>query len=407
MENTEKKYKIFSFVLPASGHCIPLYPILNELIQKHKNVEVIVYTTESRKKDFEKIGAKVKKLEYIESEHARVISEVNKKEIFIFEDLVKTLKIATDNLEQIIKDIDSEKPDLIYYDNTLPNKYINYIIDYYEKSYNGKGLKANKLNFRPTYKLPPMIAFSPAFVTEKDIYPNKTELSITLSIYSFLSLNVLWQIIAYLIAHYKFCDTFGFGFMNPLEILKLEPIPKTKFIIITVSPDIHPRSHLYNNKFFKFVGSTINHEEISRSSLDSIKDDKIKAILEYFDSKEKKENDKLVYVSLGTVFNHKISIFKSILDSFKTFDIEPDQSKSSVKFENLKIIVSMGEQIFYRFQDMIYKDEYILPKNILLVKTAPQVEILKRASLFVTHGGMNSTSESILCAGKEIKIFNF
>ena len=132
MENTEKKYKIFSFVLPASGHCIPLYPILNELIQKHKNVEVIVYTTESRKKEFEKLGAIVKKLEYIESEHARVISEVNKKEIFLFEDLVKTLKIATDNLEQIIKDIDSEKPDLIYYDNTLPNKYINYIIDYYE-----------------------------------------------------------------------------------------------------------------------------------------------------------------------------------------------------------------------------------------------------------------------------------
>ena len=66
----------------------------------------------------------------------------------------------------------------------------------------------------------------------------------------------------------------------------------------------------------------------------------------------------------------------------------------------------MGEQIFNRFQDMIYKDEYILPKNILLVKTAPQVELLKRASLFVTHGGMNSTSESILCAGKE-KIFNF
>ena len=212
----------FRLGLGFSGHCIPLYLILNELIQKHKNVEV------------------------------------NKKEIFIFDDLVKTLKIATDNLEQIIKDIDSEKPDLIYYDNTLPNKYINYIIDYYEKSYNGKGLKANKLNFRPTYKLPPMIAFSPAFVTEKDIYPNKTELSIAFSIYSLLSLNVLWQIIAYLIAHYKFCDTFGFGFMNPLEILKLEPIPKTKFIIITVSPDIHTRSHLYNNKFFKFVGSTIN-----------------------------------------------------------------------------------------------------------------------------------------------------
>ena len=36
-----------------------------------------------------------------------------------------------------------------------------------------------------------------------------------------------------------------------------------------------------------------------------------------------------------------------------------------------------------------------IPSNVYLVKSAPQVEILKRASLFITHSGMNSSNESI------------
>ena len=53
---------------------------------------------------------------------------------------------------------------------------------------------------------------------------------------------------------------------------------------------------------------------------------------------------------------------------------------------------------------MITRNEYSLPDNIILVKTAPQTEILKRASLFINHSGMNSASEAIHYGGK-IKIF--
>jgi UDP:flavonoid glycosyltransferase YjiC (YdhE family) len=49
---------------------------------------------------------------------------------------------------------------------------------------------------------------------------------------------------------------------------------------------------------------------------------------------------------------------------------------------------------------LIDGNRYALPKNIELVKTAPQIEILKRASLFLTHCGMNSTSETIYYGGK-------
>jgi UDP:flavonoid glycosyltransferase YjiC (YdhE family) len=36
-----------------------------------------------------------------------------------------------------------------------------------------------------------------------------------------------------------------------------------------------------------------------------------------------------------------------------------------------------------------------VPSNILLLPKSPQIDILKRAALFITHNGMNSTSESI------------
>jgi len=38
---------------------------------------------------------------------------------------------------------------------------------------------------------------------------------------------------------------------------------------------------------------------------------------------------------------------------------------------------------------------YELPRNVLFLKTAPQLEILSKASLFITHGGLNSIKEAV------------
>ena len=54
---------------------------------------------------------------------------------------------------------------------------------------------------------------------------------------------------------------------------------------------------------------------------------------------------------------------------------------------------------------MIKKGRFEVPDNIILVKSAPQIDILKKASLFITHGGMNSASESIHFGGKISKKF--
>ena len=51
--------------------------------------------------------------------------------------------------------------------------------------------------------------------------------------------------------------------------------------------------------------------------------------------------------------------------------------------------------------------DYHLDQNILLFASVPQVDVLKRASLFITHAGMNSASETIRYAVPVICIPQF
>ena len=401
-ENNQKTYKVFCVTMPASGHCIPLYPILNELIEKHKNVEVTVYTAESRRKDFENVGAKYKNLIYDESIHSKGISETNTVQVSIFERFTRIVRVARNNCYQIARDIDREKPDLIIYDYTLPARFFNLIMLYYRKRYE-EGQKMGNQNtnisrFIPTYPLPPMIGFSPAFIFEPGLFPNKEEFAIMMKRMKF-SFSVFWQLIIYFFTLFKFCFEFGLGYINPFSLRTMGSTPETKLVMSSIFRDLQPRAHLYDSKRFKFIGSTVNESINNNIVYSAIKDEKIKKLLE---TVNKDQDEKLIYVSLGTVFNTKINIFKTIFDAFKTFDQEPEESKSNIKLNDLKVIVSTGDKIYNRFEELKRTNEYSIPDNIVLVKTAPQTEILKKSALFVTHSGMNSTSESINYAGKLI-----
>lgn len=92
----------------------------------------------------------------------------------------------------------------------------------------------------------------------------------------------------------------------------------------------------------------------------------------------KKSHKPIIYVSMGTVFNNENSnLFKTIVEACKSF------------WHNYAIIVSTGDEKTYEK----YSD--CSTNNILFVPHTPQIEILKRTSLFITHAGMNSVSEAI------------
>lgn len=82
----------------------------------------------------------------------------------------------------------------------------------------------------------------------------------------------------------------------------------------------------------------------------------------------------IIYISLGTLLNRSVSFFKKCI---KAFENEP-----------YSIIISLGNKI---------KKEQLgtIPANIHIYPFVPQLQILERASLFLTHGGMNSVNEAI------------
>ena len=84
-----------------------------------------------------------------------------------------------------------------------------------------------------------------------------------------------------------------------------------------------------------------------------------------------KVNKPIIYASLGTMFTGFTHIYQKIADALKDLDIQ--------------LIISTGRN-----------DIKITTYNSQIVVTfAPQLEIFKKASLFITHGGMNSVLEAL------------
>jgi MGT family glycosyltransferase len=82
----------------------------------------------------------------------------------------------------------------------------------------------------------------------------------------------------------------------------------------------------------------------------------------------------LLYVSLGTLFNADPAFYRSCFDAFDGLDAQ--------------VVLSVGRTIAIESLGPP-------PANILVHAHVPQLQILERAAAFVTHGGMNSVSESL------------
>lgn len=85
-------------------------------------------------------------------------------------------------------------------------------------------------------------------------------------------------------------------------------------------------------------------------------------------------NEPLVYVSLGTLHNDNPQFFKNCIQALKN---SPCQ-----------VIISIGKSVKAA-------DLGPLPSHIKVYPFVPQLHILKHASAFVTHGGMNSLNEGL------------
>ena len=134
----------------------------------------------------------------------------------------------------------------------------------------------------------------------------------------------------------------------------------------------------------------------------------LKSVLDVFPKKEnnvqspQEDNElKLIYVSLGTIFHSNTYIFEEIIKSIRTYNDKPNRKMKSSQF---RVVISTGEKSLESLNKKISEGKLIIADNILLRAEVPQLEILKRAHLFVTHSGMNSTSETIMYAVPVVSI---
>ena len=105
------------------------------------------------------------------------------------------------------------------------------------------------------------------------------------------------------------------------------------------------------------------------------------------------EEPKLIYASFGTLANQDMKSFLSMIEAVRTFDQE--RNTCGIKASQIKLLLSVGHKSFAIFQKMIQSKELQVPENVLVLDKVPQLDVLKRAHLFITHSGQGSTSEAI------------
>jgi zeaxanthin glucosyltransferase len=90
---------------------------------------------------------------------------------------------------------------------------------------------------------------------------------------------------------------------------------------------------------------------------------------------EKLDGKPLVYASMGTLVNGSENIYRTMLLALRSLP-------------EIQVVLSIGRNI---------KPETLgtLPKNVIVVRTAPQIQLLKRASLCITHAGLNTALEAL------------
>lgn len=91
----------------------------------------------------------------------------------------------------------------------------------------------------------------------------------------------------------------------------------------------------------------------------------------------------LIYISLGTIYNDRPDFYRACIEAYGDGPFS--------------VLIATGNKVDPASLGKI-------PENILLRERVPQLDVLRQASLFVTHGGMNSASEA-LASGVPLLIF--
>lgn len=127
--------------------------------------------------------------------------------------------------------------------------------------------------------------------------------------------------------------------------------------LVYTSKEFQPDAQSFDSSF-KFIGPSISKREEAFDF--SFNDNSMKR--------------KLIYISMGTINNNCIDFYKKCIDAFSK--------------EGFNVVVSVGSKTDIASLGHI-------PENFVVKNYIPQLEVLKKADVFISHGGLNSVSEAL------------
>ena len=307
--------KIVFFGIPAHGHTNPTLGVVRELISRGHMVWYYSYNIMREK--IELAGATFVSCDDYDMEqklNARDLARIGKDLAFSAKILVDTT-LALD--DKVCKEMAELKPDCIVADSMAlwgkaiaMKQGIPYVCSTTTFAFNQHSAKIMKQSFGELIK---MLISAPKVAKQVKRLQDK-----------------------------------GYPVKNILDIIGSDDSAHT---IVYTSYEFQPCSKTFSSKY-AFVGPSIRE-----TSTDI-----------------EKNQDKLIYISMGTVNNDMVPFYKNCI--------------SALKNTNYQVIMSVGNIVSANKLGT-------LPHNITVYPYVDQIAVLQKADVFVSHCGMNSVSESL------------
>ena len=155
--------------------------------------------------------------------------------------------------------------------------------------------------------------------------------------------------------------------LNMRDYVIMHSVGDEKYKLMLTSKEFHLSGDLLDKSFYFIGPSTIEKRAIDESF-----------------SFKKDLKKKLIFISLGTLFNTNLDFYKICIEAFGDSD-------------EFQVIMSVGKVIdLKKFENV--------PKNFYIYNYVPQHQVLELTDIFISHGGLNSINERLILNEKPIII---
>lgn len=325
--------KVLFFNIAAHGHTYPTLPLVAELVRRGE--QVIYYSTGSA---FQQV------IEGAGATFRNSATPFLNEETQIDESMIKVaymlLQNAQASLVALLPQVKEEKPDYIIHDGLSPwGRYIAQIMG------------VPSICSMTTFAIPP---FTMQNVRRVFRTPGNGRLLFSNPAGDMMrmALGGMAELARFRALGRALHKTYGIAKPHLIDMFSnCAPLN-----IVYTTRQFQPFAELLDESF-KFVGPSI----VTRPDPVSFPFDAL-------------DNAPVIYISLGTVFNEKAGFYRTCFEAFGS--------------SNQQVVMSVGKRTDIASLGTI-------PRNFIVKDFVPQLELLPRTALFITHGGMNSVSEAL------------